>query len=69
MTYPQNIEQKIDFPIIRDCLKAFCSSPLGKEKVDDMLWVNHFDTVKDRLAHLREMMSVLADSSLSFPQG
>ena len=69
MTYPQNIEQKIDFPIIRDCLKAFCSSPLGKEKVDDMSWVNHFDTVKDRLAHLREMMSVLADSSLSFPQG
>ena len=69
MTYPQNIEQKIDFPIIRDCLKAFCSSPLGKEKVDDMSWVNHFDTAKDRLAHLREMMSVLADSSLSFPQG
>ena len=69
MTYPQNIEQKIDFPIIRDCLKAFCSSPLGKEKVDDMSWVNHFDTVKHRLAHLREMMSVLADSSLSFPQG
>ena len=69
MTYPQNIEQKIDFPIIRDCLKAFCSSPLGKEKVDDMSWVNHFDTVKDRLAHLREMMSVLADSSLTFPQG
>ena len=69
MIYPQNIEQKIDFLIIRDCLKAFCSSPLGKEKVDDMSWVNHFDTVKDRLAHLREMMSILADSSLSFPQG
>jgi DNA mismatch repair protein MutS2 len=69
MTYPQNIEQKIDFPIIRDCIKAFCSSPLGKEKVDDMSWVNNFDTVKDRLAHLREMMSVLADSSLTFPQG
>ena len=69
MTYPHNIEQKIDFHIIRDCLKTFCNSPLGKEKVDEMLWVNHFDTVKDRLAHLREMMSILADSSLSFPQG
>ena len=69
MTYPQNIEQKIDFHVIRDCLKGFCSSPLGKERVDEMSWVNHFDTVKDRLAHLREMMSVLADSSLSFPQG
>lgn len=69
MIYPQNIEQKIDFHIIRDCLKGCCNSPLGKERVDEMSWVNHYDTVKERLAHLREMMSVLADSSLSFPQG
>jgi DNA mismatch repair protein MutS2 len=42
---------------------------LGKERVDEMLWVNHYKTVQNRLAHLREMMSVLTDSSLSFPQG
>ena len=69
MIYPQNIEQKIDFQVIRDSLKGCCCSSLGKERVDEMLWVNHYATVKDRLAHLREMMSVLADSSLSFPQG
>ena len=69
MIYPQNIEQKIDFNIIRDCLKGFCSSPLGKERVDEMSWVNHYDSAKNRLAHLREMMGVLADSTLSFPQG
>lgn len=69
MTYPQNIEQKIDFQVIRDCLKSCCTSSLGKERVDEMLWVNHYETVQNRLAHLREMMSVLTDSSLSFPQG
>ena len=69
MTYPQNIEQKIDFQVIRDCLKSCCTSSLGKERVDEMLWVNHYKTVQNRLAHLREMMSVLTDSSLSFPQG
>lgn len=69
MIYPHNIEQKIDFQVIRDSLKGCCCSSLGKERVDEMLWVNHYATVKDRLAHLREMMSVLADSSLSFPQG
>ena len=69
MTYPQNIEQKLDFQVIRDCLKSFCTSPLGKQRVDEMSWVNHYDTVLHRLAHLREMLSVLADPSLSFPQG
>ena len=69
MTYPQNIEQKIDFQVIRDCLKSCCTSSLGKERVDEMLWVNHYKTVQNRLAYLREMMSVLTDSSLSFPQG
>ena len=69
MTYPHNIEQKIDFQVIRDCLKSCCTSSLGKERVDEMLWVNHYETVQNRLAHLREMMSVLTDSSLSFPQG
>ena len=69
MTYPQNIEQKIDFQVIRDCLKSCCTSSLGKERVDEMLWVNHYKTVQNRLAHLREMMYVLTDSSLSFPQG
>lgn len=69
MTYPQNIEQKIDFQVIRDCLKAFCTSPLGKERVEAMTWQNHYDTVNDLLAYLREMISVLSDSSLSFPSG
>lgn len=69
MIYPNNLEHKIDFQVIRDSLKGCCSSSLGKERVDDMSWQNHYDTVKELLAYLREMMGVLSDSSLSFPHG
>lgn len=69
MVYPQNIEQKIDFQVIRDCLKGCCVSPLGKEKVDEMQWQEKYTVVQHLLISLREMMGVLSDSSLVFPLG
>ena len=69
MTYPHNIEQKIDFQVIRDCLKSCCVSPLGKERVDAMQWQTHYATVMELLVRMREMIGILSDSSLSFPQG
>ena len=69
MIYPQNIEQKIDFHVIRDGLKGCCMSSLGKERVDAMQWMTHYPTVNDLLSRVREMMSILQDASLSFPHG
>ena len=69
MVYPQNIEQKIDFQVIRDGLKVCCTSPLGKERVDAMQWLTHYPAVRDLLNHVREMMTLLQDPTLSFPQG
>ena len=69
MTYPINIEQKIDFQVIRDCLKSCCTSSLGKERVDQMLWQSNYAKVNLLLAHLREMLNITTDSSLTFPQG
>ena len=69
MIYPQNIEQKIDFQVIRDGLKGCCMSTLGKERVDDMQWLTHYPTVRDLLARVREMMNLLTDPALTFPQG
>ena len=69
MIYPQNIEQKIDFQIIRDGLKGCCISSLGKERVDAMHWRTHFPTVQELLSSVREMMGVLTDPSLDFPHG
>ena len=69
MLYPHNIEQKIDFQVIRDGLKGCCMSSLGKECVDAMQWLTHYPTVRDLLARVREMMAVLTDPALAFPHG
>ena len=69
MIYPTNIEQKIDFQVIRDGLKGCCMSSLGKERVDAMQWLTHYPTVRGLLARVREMMGVLTDPALAFPHG
>ena len=69
MIYPQNIEQKIDFQVIRDGLKGCCISTLGKERVDAMQWLTHYPTLTKLLAYVREMMTLLNDPTLVFPNG
>ena len=69
MLYPHNIEQKIDFQVIRDGLKGCCMSGLGKERVDAMQWLTHYPTVRDLLARVREMMAVMTDPTLAVPHG
>lgn len=69
MLYPHNIEQKIDFQVIRDGLKGCCMSGLGKERVDAMQWLTHYPIVRNLLARVREMMAVLTDPALAFPHG
>lgn len=69
MIYPQNIEHKIDFQVIRDGLKGCCNSTLGKERVEEMQWLTDYATIQSLLMRLKEMMAVLRDPSLSFPHG
>ena len=69
MIYPQNIEQKIDFQVIRDSLKGCCTSSLGRERVEQMQWLTHYPEIQSLLQRLREMMAILTDPTLSFPQG
>ena len=69
MIYPQNIEQKIDFQVIRDSLKGCCTSSLGRERVEKMQWLTHYPEIQSLLQRLREMMAILTDPTLSFPQG
>ena len=69
MIYPQNIEHKIDFQVIRDGLKGCCTSSLGKERVDEMLWLTDYNAIQSLLYDLREMITLLSDATTSFPQG
>lgn len=69
MIYPANIEQKIDFTVLRDELHRRCSSPLGHERVDAMQMQTDYNEVCRLLALTDEMQRVLSDASLSHPHG
>ena len=67
--YPSNIEQKIDFVVLRDELRARCSSPLGRERVDAMQMQTDFETVTYLLVLTDQMRLAQADPALTFPRG
>lgn len=69
MTYPNNIEQKIDFHVLRERLNALCDSSLGRERVDRMRFETDYGTVCTMLGETQEMRRVMEDGSLNFPQG
>ena len=69
MTYPSNIEQKIDFGVIREQLNKACSSSLGRRKVEEMEFLTDYQAILHRLREAEEMVHVLSDASLQFPRG
>lgn len=69
MIYPANIEQKIDFVVIRDELSRRCSSSLGRERVEAMRMETDFETVHYLLSLTDEMRLAKADPMLTFPRG
>jgi len=69
MVYPQNIEDKIDFTLIRSVLLGACSSVLGRERVEKMTFLTDAAAIMDMLEQAREMKQVVEDASLDFPRG
>ncbi len=69
MIYHANIEQKIDFVVLRDELHRRCSSPLGRERVDAMQMETDRETVCHLLAMTDQMRMAKADTTLTFPRG
>lgn len=67
--YPNNIEQKIDFAVIREELLRRCASPLGREQVDAMQMETDFDKVQYLLSLTDQMRLAQADPMLTFPRG
>ena len=69
MYYPNNIEEKIDFAIIREELGRRCSSALGRERVEAMQMETDYETVNRLLLLTDQMRAAKADPMLSFPRG
>ena len=66
MNYPQNIEQKLGFDTIREKLKSYCLSELGRELVLKMQFSNNYKSVKLWLEQTAEYKSLFNEDK-SFP--
>ena len=69
MFYPNNIEQKIDFTVIREELNRRCTSTLGRERVEAMQMETDYDTVCRLLLLTDQMRAAESDPMLTFPLG
>ena len=69
MVYPNNIEQKIDFGVIRKLLYDACESSLGRDKVDEMEYLTDYNAILHRLREAEEMTKIFSDASLQYPRG
>lgn len=69
MIYPANIEQKIDFTVIREELRRRCASSLGRERVEAMGMETAFAKVQHLLCLTDQMRMAQSDPMLTFPRG
>ena len=67
--YPTNIEQKIDFTVIREELLRRCASSLGRERVEAMQMETDYDRVQAMLTLTDQMRAAKSDPMLTFPRG
>jgi DNA mismatch repair protein MutS2 len=66
MIYPENFEIKIGFDRIRKLLIEKCLSPMGTEKVDDIKFIDDFDSLSHKLSATYEFQQILQFEDL-FP--
>ena len=68
MIYPANFESKIGFHEIREKLKTYCLSPLGKGQVDAMAFCAEYDMLHTALEQIKEMKAI-RESQKELPLG
>ncbi|MEG2790060.1 MAG: Smr/MutS family protein [Odoribacter sp.] len=66
MVYPENFENKIKFDKIRQLIKNYCLSDMGRELVDTMTFSADLLVIKEKLNETREFMSILREED-DFP--
>jgi DNA mismatch repair protein MutS2 len=66
MIFPDNFEEKTGFDNIRTLLKARCLSTLGKSKVDEILFMQDFQDIKQNLEFVDEFLQII-HSDEEFP--
>ena len=68
MIYPDNLEYKIGFDIVRKTLASKCSNPLGKAKCESMTFSNNYRLIVNSLSQTNEYLSIIKSTN-DFPNG
>ena len=63
MIYPGNIEHKIGFDTVREHIRALCTSAMGAECVDSMVFSKDFATVRRLLHRTNEMLGIITSDA------
>lgn len=66
MIYPENFEYKIGFDKIRQILASKCLSPLGEERVEEMLFSSDYIHITDALSQTEEFIRIIQEED-NFP--
>ncbi len=66
MVFPENFENKIDFIKVREYLKGYCLSDMGKKLVSGMQFLTHYEAIRLRLFETNEFKGIL-DKGEEFP--
>ena len=66
MIYPQNFEQKTGFDKIRQLISNKCLSALGKERVDEIIFLSDIKVISEKLEQTYEFVRILQEEN-SFP--
>jgi len=67
MIYPELFEQKIGFDQIRQLLRKGCSSSLGEEKVDEMAFMEGYESIIEQLSRSEEFVRIIREEN-NFPE-
>ena len=68
MLYPDNIEQKLGFDIIRQWLKDYCQSNSGKQQVERIKFSSNHTLIMRLLDQSMEMKAVLTLEDFPYPR-
>ncbi len=63
MTYPKNIEHKLEFDQIKELLKQKCLSEMGEDYIGKIRFVNRFDILEKMLLQVKEFAKLLREDT------
>jgi DNA mismatch repair protein MutS2 len=63
MIYPNNAGEKLGFLDIKELIKLYCLSPMGRQMVDKIQVMNNFDNINKFLRQTNEFKSIIQNDS------